>query len=325
MKTIDDALELRRRIFGAFEMAEVATDRRREARSGSRSSIVGAGPTGVEIAGQIRELASRSLRGEFRNVRSRPRCACCSSTAARNRSRPSVTICRKPRRRELRTLGVELHDGRAGHQRRRVRRRRRRRATAPSTSPRTPWSGPRACRRRRSPRSSPTATGAEVDRAGRIAPLPDLTLPGHPEVFVVGDMVTLDKLPGVAEVAMQGSLHAANTIARRLARRRRGRAVPLPRPRERRDHRPLPRDLQLLADPAQRLPAWFVWVVRAPRVPQRVRQPLHDDVALGPVDGRPQPGRTRVQRRAHRRRPERARGGAGTDHADAVPPGRRDA
>ena len=59
------------------------------------------------------------------------------------------------------------------------------------------------------------ATGAELDRSGRIAVLPDLTLPGHPEVFVVGDMMALDKLPGVAEVAMQGGLHAANTIVRR--------------------------------------------------------------------------------------------------------------
>jgi NADH dehydrogenase len=55
-----------------------------------------------------------------------------------------------------------------------------------------------------------------VDRAGRIAVLPDLTLPGHPEVFAVGDMASLDKLPGVAEVAMQGGLHAANTVLRRL-------------------------------------------------------------------------------------------------------------
>ena len=60
------------------------------------------------------------------------------------------------------------------------------------------------------------ATGAELDRAGRIAVLPDLTLPGHPEVFVVGDMMALNNLPGVAEVAMQGGLHAANTIVRRL-------------------------------------------------------------------------------------------------------------
>ena len=60
------------------------------------------------------------------------------------------------------------------------------------------------------------ATGAETDRAGRIAVKDDLTLPGHPEVFAVGDMATLHDLPGVCEVAMQGGLHAANTIKRRL-------------------------------------------------------------------------------------------------------------
>ena len=60
------------------------------------------------------------------------------------------------------------------------------------------------------------ATGAETDRAGRIAVLPDLSLPGHPEVFAIGDMATINKLPGVCEVAMQGGLHAANTIKRRL-------------------------------------------------------------------------------------------------------------
>ena len=60
------------------------------------------------------------------------------------------------------------------------------------------------------------ASGATVDRAGRIAVLPDLTMPGHPEVFAIGDMASLDNLPGVAEVAMQGGLHAANSILRRL-------------------------------------------------------------------------------------------------------------
>ena len=65
------------------------------------------------------------------------------------------------------------------------------------------------------------ATGAHTDRAGRIEVLPDLTLPGHPEVFAVGDMASIDDLPGVCEVAMQGGLHAADTIKRRL----RGRAT----------------------------------------------------------------------------------------------------
>jgi NADH dehydrogenase len=61
------------------------------------------------------------------------------------------------------------------------------------------------------------ATGAEIDRAGRISVLPDLSLPGHSDVFAVGDMASINQLPGVCEVAMQGGLHAANTIKRRIA------------------------------------------------------------------------------------------------------------
>jgi NADH dehydrogenase len=61
------------------------------------------------------------------------------------------------------------------------------------------------------------ATGATTDRAGRIEVLPDCTLPGHPEVFAIGDMMALDKLPGVAEVAMQSGIHAAATIKRRVS------------------------------------------------------------------------------------------------------------
>jgi NADH dehydrogenase len=60
------------------------------------------------------------------------------------------------------------------------------------------------------------ASGAEVDRAGRVAVLPDCTVPGHPEVFAIGDMMSLDDLPGVAEVAMQQGLFAGRTIRRRL-------------------------------------------------------------------------------------------------------------
>jgi NADH dehydrogenase len=60
------------------------------------------------------------------------------------------------------------------------------------------------------------ATGAQTDRAGHVEVLPDCTLPGHPEVFVIGDMMSLNHLPGVAEVAMQAGIHAARTIERRL-------------------------------------------------------------------------------------------------------------
>src|SRR5205823_14829773 len=67
------------------------------------------------------------------------------------------------------------------------------------------------------------ASGAETDRIGRINVLPDLTLPGHPEVFAVGDMTALDDLAGVAEVALQGSLHAAEPLRHRLLGRDYGR------------------------------------------------------------------------------------------------------
>jgi NADH dehydrogenase len=63
-------------------------------------------------------------------------------------------------------------------------------------------------------------SGAEVDRAGRVAVQPDLTLPGHPEVHVVGDMISLNKLPGVAQVAIQGARYSADAIKRRLAGKR---------------------------------------------------------------------------------------------------------
>ena len=88
------------------------------------------------------------------------------------------------------------------------------------------------------------ASGATCDRAGRIAVLDDCTLPGHPEVFAIGDMMALDDLPGVAEVAMQSGIHAANTIKRRL-RRQGGGDVHLPRPRQHGHHLPLPRRGQL--------------------------------------------------------------------------------
>jgi NADH dehydrogenase len=65
-------------------------------------------------------------------------------------------------------------------------------------------------------------SGAEIDRAGRVKVNKDLTLPGHPEVYVVGDMIALDNLPGVAQVAMQGGKHVAGQIKRRLAGRRTG-------------------------------------------------------------------------------------------------------
>ena len=214
MKTIDDALELRRRIFGAFEMAELTADPA-EREGWLTIAIVGAGPTGVELAGQIRDLAARSLRGEYRNFDpSSMRVVVLdggkeplstfgdqlSDRAAKELRRLGVELRMGTRVVGIDGQGVDLLDGDGGKGRLEART--------------TIWAA--------GVEASPLATelakgsGADLDRAGRIAVLPDLSLPGHPEVFAVGDMAALDHLPGVAEVAMQGGLHAANTIARRL-------------------------------------------------------------------------------------------------------------
>ena len=214
MKTIDDALELRRRIFGAFELAEVAPDPEEQKRW-LTIVIVGAGPTGVELAGQVRELALRCLTGEFRTF---------DPTSVRvllldGGKEPLASFGDRlsgKATKELERLGVELRMnarvvgvdatgvdvlGADGEKTR---------IDAFTTIwaagvQATPAAGKLAA-----------ASGVSVDRAGRVAVQPDLTLPGYPEVFAIGDMTTLNNLPGVAEVAMQGGLHAANTIARRL-------------------------------------------------------------------------------------------------------------
>jgi NADH dehydrogenase len=213
MKTIDDALELRRRIFGAFEMAE-GTAEARDREFWLTIAVVGAGPTGVELAGQIRELAVRSLRGDFRSIdASSVRVVLLdggkeplanfgdrlSGAAARDLERMGVELRLGERVVGVDGLGVDI-EGPKGKDR--------------ITAGTTIW----AAGVQASPLAAQLAeaSGAETDRAGRIAVLPDLTLPGHPEVFALGDMATINDLPGVCEVAMQGGLHAANTIRRRL-------------------------------------------------------------------------------------------------------------
>jgi NADH dehydrogenase len=213
MKTIDDAMELRRRILGALELAETATTPT-ERQEWLTIVVVGAGPTGVEIAGQIRELATRSLRREFATIDP----GSLRVVLVDGGKEPLASFGDRlsdAAARELRHLGVELRmnarvtnvDGRGVDV-----------VTKDGTERIVARTVVWAAGVHASPLAAElaAATGAQVDRAGRIAVLPDLTLPGHPEVFAVGDMVTYEKLPGVAEVAMQGGLHAANTIKRRL-------------------------------------------------------------------------------------------------------------
>jgi NADH dehydrogenase len=213
MKTIDDALELRRRLLGAFELAETATDEE-ERRQWLTIALVGAGPTGVELAGQIRELAVRSLRSDFRTFEPQTVRVLLLDGGKEPLATFGDDLSAKAAK-ELEGLGVELRMGARVTN-----------VDAFGVDVQTDAGTERIAARtvvwaagvQASPLAAMLAeqTGAETDRAGRIATLPDLTLPGHPEVFAVGDMVTLDHLPGVAEVAMQGSLHSANTILRRL-------------------------------------------------------------------------------------------------------------
>ncbi|MGD0391131.1 MAG: NAD(P)/FAD-dependent oxidoreductase [Acidimicrobiales bacterium] len=213
MKTLDDALELRRRIYGAFEVAELVADPVQKAHW-LTVVVVGAGPTGVELAGQVRELATRSLRGEFRTFEA----ASVRVILVDGGKEPLATFGHQLSGKAAKTLehlGIELRMGGqvVGVDAEGVD------VKGPDGDTRidartTVW----AAGVQASPLANllAEASGASVDRAGRIAVLPDLTLPDHPEVFAVGDMASLDDLPGVAEVAMQGGLHAANTILRRL-------------------------------------------------------------------------------------------------------------
>jgi NADH:quinone reductase (non-electrogenic) len=214
MKTIDDALELRGRIFGAFEMAELDSELERRAQW-LTFAIVGAGPTGVELAGQIAELAHRALKCNYRTfdpVGARIILLDAVDTVLP----PFPEPLRRRARRDLERLGVEVRlgtrvtrvdasgldvvnpDGSSG----RIDAYTKIWAAGVQASPLGATLGEQS--------------GAQVDRAGRVAVLPDCTLPGHPEVFVAGDLMSLDRLPGLAEVAMQSARHAARTITRRL-------------------------------------------------------------------------------------------------------------
>ena len=215
MKSIDDALELRGRIFGAFELAELFASQGRDVDHLLTFVVVGAGPTGVEMAGQIAELAHRTLKRDFRAINTR-KARVILVDAASQVLPPFGARLGAWTEERLEKLGVEVQlgamvvavDERGLEVQDRDGTRRRIEAVTKV------W----AAGVQASPLGATLAeqTGASLDRAGRISVNPDLTLPGHPEVFVVGDMATLDNLPGVAQVAIQGSRYAARQIDRRL-------------------------------------------------------------------------------------------------------------
>jgi len=214
MKTIDDALELRGRIFGAFEMAELDSESERRD-EWLTFAVVGAGPTGVELAGQIAELARRALKDNFRSFN--PKTSRIVLIDAVNTVLPPFPEPLQRRaRRDLERLGIEMRLG----------------TRVTGVDPEgLDLESPDGTSGRIRARTKIWAAGvqasalgailaeqseAELDRAGRVPVEPDCSLPGFPEVFVVGDMMGLDGLPGVAEVAMQSGRHAAKTIVRRI-------------------------------------------------------------------------------------------------------------
>jgi NADH dehydrogenase len=210
MKSIDDALELRGRIFGAFELAEMAQDADEIDRL-LTFVVIGAGPTGVEMAGQISELARRALVGDFRHIDPRTARVVLVDFAPEVLGSFGDHLSEAARRR-LNDIGVEVQLGKKVVDVDRdgvtVEDEHGTRSLIPSFC--KIWAAGVAA----SPlgRQLAEQTGAEVDRAGRIKTLPDTTLPGHPEIYVVGDMASLHDYPGVAQVAIQGARHAARTI-----------------------------------------------------------------------------------------------------------------
>ncbi|MCW2734043.1 MAG: dehydrogenase [Mycobacterium sp.] len=216
MKTLDDALSIRRRLFAAFEIAETLAPG--PERDGWLTfAIAGGGPTGVELAGQIREMATRALAHEFHSIEPEEARVllfdggdCVLAGFAPQLSSKAAKI--------LNRLGVEQHMGvhvtdvrREGI------------TVTPKAGGESKEYAARTVLWTAGVEAVPFARrvaevlGATSDHAGRIAVDADLTVPGHREVFVIGDLVGRDKLPGVAENAMQGGLHVAACIRHDLA------------------------------------------------------------------------------------------------------------
>jgi NADH:quinone reductase (non-electrogenic) len=221
VKSLESALSTRARLLEAFEAAEAEPDPERR-RARLSFVVVGAGPTGVEMAGQIAELARDTLRGDFRVIDPRECRVLLVETADRVLTTFPQSLSRRAGR-ELESLGVTLMLGRtvvdidadgvtieaAGGARERL----------PASS--VIWAA--GVEASELAGRLAAAAGAETDRAGRITVEPDLTVAGHPDVLALGDMVrvrapdgTARALPGVAPVAMQEGRYAAKLVRTRL-------------------------------------------------------------------------------------------------------------
>jgi NADH:ubiquinone reductase (H+-translocating) len=224
VKSLESALEVRGRILSAFEAAELEPEHERR-RAWLTFVVVGAGPTGVEMAGQIAELARDTLRRDFRAANPRDGQVLLVEAADRVLTSFPPSLSRKAAR-SLERLGVTplLERMVVGIDHEAVT------VQAPGGTERIPsrtviWAAGVAASGLAAQLGE--LTGAELDRAGRATVEPDLTLPGHPEVLALGDMVRVRgadgktvNLPGVAPVAMQQGRYAAKLVRARLRGRR---------------------------------------------------------------------------------------------------------
>ncbi len=213
LKTIDDATGIRRRILLAFERAEQVADAA-ERRRLLTFLIIGAGPTGVELAGALAELGRKALAADFRNIDPRDTRVVLVEAGPRILAAFPESLSAAAKR-ALEGLGVEVLLGQPVTRcdadgvelgERRIEARTILWAAGVEASPAAKW------------------LGAEHDRAGRVLVGPDITLPGHPEIFVIGDTAlardgTGKPLPGVAPVAKQQGAYVARAIKNRLAGR----------------------------------------------------------------------------------------------------------
>jgi NADH dehydrogenase len=210
LKTLEDATTLRRRILVAFERAERETDPQRRAAL-LTFVIIGAGPTGVELAGTIAELAQDTLPPDFRNIDTHKARVVLIEAGARVLAGFADDLSAYAQR-SLESIGVEVMLGQA---------------VTECTADHVVYGGKRLDTTTiiwaAGVRASPAAEwlGAPADRAGRLQVLPDLTVPGHPDIFAVGDTVMIagpdgKPVPGIAPAAKQQGRYVADAIKARL-------------------------------------------------------------------------------------------------------------
>ena len=210
MKSIDDALELRARIYGALEVAEL-TENTVEKEKLMTFVVVGAGPTGVEMAGQIRELTSHTMKRDFRTF-DPTKCRVLLLDGGDKVLSPFGERLAAKAKHQLEKIGVEVRlnalvtdldgdgltvkykDG----------------STEQIAAGCKVWAA--GVQGSELGKTLAEQSGAELDRSGRVKVNPDCTLPNFPNVFVVGDMMNLDNLPGVAQVAIQTARYSAKKI-----------------------------------------------------------------------------------------------------------------